>query len=209
MSEGISCQVLNEELQPLTFNVEWMGVLNYALANSRLPFVDKIVLTNNTEEAMENIKVNIDFEYNFIEKWENYVPRLESGESMILNPSLRIHAKEIFELTEVVHDQLTIQVEQEEMGLSESITDRFAVLPMDQWTGTQFFPESIASFVMPNLPEVIQLQQRAAQILKELTGDVSFSGYQQGDKNHVRQQMAAIYSAIYEQNNYEIGRAHV
>ena len=200
MSEGISCQVLDEELQPLTFNVEWMGGLNYALANSRLPFVDKIVLTNNTEEAMENIKVNIDFEYNFIEKWENYVPRLESGESMILNPSLRIHAKEIFELTEVVHDQLTIQVEQEEMSLSESITDRFAVLPMDQWTGTQFFPESIASFVMPNLPEVIQLQQRAAQILKELTGDVSFSGYQQGDKNHVRQQMAAIYSAIYEQN---------
>lgn len=74
------------------------------------------------------------------------------------------------------------------------------ILPTNQWSGSQIFPESIAGFVLPNIPQITTLQARATQILKEMSGRSSFEAYYAEDKNVVRQQLAAIYATIYEQN---------
>ncbi|KYP12934.1 DUF4011 domain-containing protein, partial [Flavihumibacter sp. CACIAM 22H1] len=59
-------------------------------------------------------------------------------------------------------------------------------------------PELLTAFSTPNHPEIPTIIRRAAHILGTWTDNPSFDAYQSKNPNRVRQQMAAIYEAIAE-----------
>ncbi len=75
-------------------------------------------------------------------------------------------------------------------------------LPMDQWQGSQFYPELICSYVTPNAPFVNKLLSIAAQNLVKNTKGAAMDGYA-SNREGVLAQIAAIYKAVVSQNiNY-------
>ena len=58
----------------------------------------------------------------------------------------------------------------------------------------------LTSFITPNHPNLIKIIARAAELLKEWTGDPSMDAYQTQDPNRVLNQAAAIFNAIKEEN---------
>lgn len=185
--------------QPYYYRVETLGILNYALAQSSLPLVSEIGFLNNQQEEIKGLKIEIEFDYDFVKPAHFVVDKIESGKSYELKPEFEISSRKIFELSELVKDKMTIRFILNEIELFKDIKDLY-VFPLNQWSGTSLLPESLAAFVTPNIPVVKHIQQRASQILGEMTGSSSIDGYQSQDKNRVRMMMASIFAAIAELN---------
>lgn len=186
------------------FQMDWIGVLSYAFSSASFPLIDFCKFINNTNQCLEDVKINFNFQFNYIENHELVMDKIEPGSHFEFKPKLKILAKELFDLNEGINECLEVEILEGKNRIFIESYD-FPILPMNQWSGTDIFPESLASFVMPNIPEINALQGRAAQLLKEKTGESSFTGYLTGDKNVARQQMAAMYATLYEQNiNYSV-----
>lgn len=183
------------------FDVRVMGtnLLYYSLIQLGIPLIESIVIDNNSEEDIHDIKINIEFEYDFVDNMEIEIGTIKKESFAECTVPLVYHARKIFELTEKIVDKVKITVLKGE-EVVEVISTNINVLPPNQWSGSRLFPATIASFVMPNLPEISHIVSRAAIILKEKTGNPSFDGYLSEDKNRVLAQLSAIYAAIYEQN---------
>lgn len=184
--------------QPYPTNIDWIGALNYAFAQSSVPFIGNLSLINNTLEDLSNIKITIDFSFDFIENYEKDIEIIKSATVFEIVPELKISAKKLFEITESIFDKMKIKIVSADETIFETEYE-FPVFPMNQWSGSTIFPESIATFVTPNIPQVTALQKRVSQILKAKTDDSAITGYLMNDKNRVREIMAAIYATICEE----------
>ena len=63
----------------------------------------------------------------------------------------------------------------------------------------QYIPEMLAAFITPNHAVLTPIIKRAAAILEQWTGTPSLDEYQSRNPDRVRKQMAAIYTALTEQ----------
>ncbi|WP_124057938.1 DUF4011 domain-containing protein [Vaginisenegalia massiliensis] len=197
---------LTEKLLTTDFNnqfeidVNWIGILNYSLIQAKLPFINEIIIRNNSDMDIQETELSLDFEFEHIESQKINIPKISEGKEYRLDPKLIFRAKKVFELTETIMDCLRITWTDSEGTQLAQKSLQFDVLPMNQWTGSKIFPESLASFVQPNTPQIINLQKRASQLLKKRTGSSAFTGYLTDNKTEILNQLAAIYGAIYEQN---------
>lgn len=195
--------------RPYLVHIGWVGFLSYAFTQSKLPLVYDFSFMNNSSEAINNLHLSITFDFDFLDPVNMNFTEIPSGKFVEIKPSFRIYAKRLFELTESCQDHMTIKFEADDEVLFEE-TLNLPIFAMNQWSGAGLFPESIASFSLPNVPAVTSLQSRAAQMLKRISGQTAFTSYYDDDKNVVRQQMAAIYATIYEQNiNYAVSPANI
>lgn len=65
--------------------------------------------------------------------------------------------------------------------------------------GLNVLPEMLAAFITPNHAVISPVIKRAATILEQWTGNPSLDEYQSRNPDRVRKQMAAVYTAITEQ----------
>lgn len=194
--------------------IDWVGILNYSLVQSQISMIDSIYVGNNTKTVLKHLTLSIRFDESFIEGYERTIDELEAGKGVEWTPKLNLFGKKVFDLTEMVNDQMHIQLLDEEKNVLAERTWNIPVVPLNSWSGNRLYPQSLAAFVMPNIPQVTALQKRASQILMEKTGSPAFTAYYSESKTAVMDQMAAIYAAIYEQNisyavappSFEIGQ---
>lgn len=193
-------ELMDENLEnPYIYRMEWMGALNYAFAQSSLPLIFSISFLNNTSETIEDFGIHISFSFDFIESFEQRFESLESSKILEIKPDFKVFSRKLFDLSEAVIDRMRVEIFQKDKLLVAQEYE-LPVFPMNKWSGMELFPESLACFVTPNIPQIAQIQMRASQILQKLSGDASISGYTTHDKNRVRQIMAAVYAAVSEQD---------
>src|SRR5690606_35017184 len=68
--------------------------------------------------------------------------------------------------------------------------------PETVWLGQQAPLELLVSHISPNSAAVQQINRKASEILKTLSGNSALNGYQSKDKERVYQIAQAIYQAI-------------
>lgn len=191
-------KLMDESLEkPYIWRIDYIGVLNYAFAQSSIPLISEFEILNNTIENLNNVNISISFEFDYIQDYSLNIEEIPAGKSIEVNPILSISSRKLFELTEFVMDEMRIKVTfGDEVFIDE--VKKLPIFPMNQWSGVNCFPESLASFVTPNIPQVIELQYRVGQILEKNTGNPSIDGYLSNSKNRVREIMAAIFATITE-----------
>ncbi|MDE6423367.1 MAG: transglutaminase-like domain-containing protein, partial [Muribaculaceae bacterium] len=199
----------------VNISAEYIKTANYALFHNRIPICQAIMITNTSDNPIENLQVTCS---------GKYITRYETGLIAIINPGETVRlspfnvipdAAKLASLTERVVTEFTIKaiVKNENTGNSSNESDisdshdtttvgelvcELELMPFDHWTGITILPQTIASFITPNHPAINNIVVRSAEILKQLTGSSSFNEYQTGDNNDVRQQVPAIFSALHE-----------
>ena len=191
--------VFPELEEEFIIDVNTLGILSYTFNKNKFNIIENVRLLNNSSEKLMDLKITVDFQFDYISNFSKTIDIIESGESIDFVPEFDVSYRELFDLTETIIDNMTIIVSNNKDEIIKEKSFEFRLLPTNYWAGG-LYPESIASFVMPNIPSVSNLLKRVSQILEETTGSSAITGYQSGDKNIVRQQLAAVYSAIYEQN---------
>lgn len=186
--------------EKLSIDMNVIPVINYALQQNDLSFVQAITFNNKSENDLENIEVRISSDPEFVAPFNLMVEYIPKGKNFVLrNVPIRLNATFLAGLTERVKGTLTVSAFKEDnLIVTESVD--VTALAFDEWHGYGYYPELLTSFVTPNHPEIVKIIARASEILKGWTGDPSMDAYQTQDPNRVLNQAAAIFNAIKDEN---------
>ena len=190
----------NTVVKKISVGGNFTGTINFAMQQNYVPIIRNLVITNETEELMENLVIKVSFSPDFAKEYSYDIPKLEAGEAVEISP-VRISLKSefLFALTEKMVGSMTVVISQGEEVLYEN-ENSIELLALDQWSGLNIMPEIIAAYVTPNNPKIPAIIRDASDILSSWTGNSSFTAYQTRNANNVKLQMAAIYAALQKQN---------
>ncbi|MCR4640280.1 DUF4011 domain-containing protein, partial [Ruminococcus sp.] len=184
----------------ITFGGNMTAQINFAMQQNYVPVFRNMVMTNNTDEELKNVRLRISFEPEFAKVFESVPVDLKPSQPVEISPvNIILLSDFLFSLTEKLVGSVTIQAFIGDEVISEE-SRSIELLAYDQWSGINFMPETAAAFVAPNHPKVQEIVAAAGAYLKKWCGDPSFTGYQTKNPNIVKQQMGAIYAALQEKN---------
>lgn len=176
------------------------SVVNFSMQQNRIPVIQSLQLVNKTQSVLQNIVVDVLVKPNFAKPVQFKVENLGAEQSVDLDgKQLRLEPDYFMAITERVTGYLGISVKVNGVDDIRLVRD-LDVLAYNEWSGLQVAPELVASFVTPNHPFIAKVQRRAAEKMKEWTGNSAMCGYQRQSENDVRKQMAAIFAALEEQS---------
>lgn len=176
------------------------NTFNFAMQQNYIPLIRSITLHNSGVSSYENVTVRAEFEPEFAKSYEYTAGTLEAGKSAEISPvKLTISTDLLFSLTEKTVGSIHLSAYSGEELLSETDIP-VDILAYDEWSGSDIMPELVSAFTAPNHPRVGEVLSKASVYMQKWTDSPSFSGYQSGDPNVVKQQAAAVYAALQEEN---------
>jgi len=178
----------------------YIPVINFAMQQNRVSVIRQLSIENLTEEVLKDIKITLIIEPDFgttIPIILEVIPAKEiiRLEAFKFNWSINHFAQ----MTERVAGNFTLEV----FEGTESVWQQsypIDILAYDEWGGLTVLPEMLSAFITPNHPAIVPIIKRAAIILEQWTGSSALDEYQRRNPDRVRKQMAAVYTAITEQN---------
>lgn len=178
-------------------NADYLKTANYALFHNRIPICQSVEITNTSEEAIENVTVTCSGEF-VADYTTDIISRIDPGETVRITPfSISPDSSKLAALTERVVSNFKLTAKSGDETIGEETYD-LELMPYDHWTGIRILPQTIVSFIAPNHPSINSLVIKSAAKLKEIAGSSAFSGYQSGNINDVRQQVAAVFAALHD-----------
>lgn len=177
----------------------YLPVINFALQQNRVSVIRLFTIENISGKTLHNIQVWLEAEPAFAETVPYRIEEISANEIVRINDLKPNLSTDFFiRLTERLAGHLFLKIAIEETILFQE-TYPIDILAFDQWSGVSVLPEMLSAFVTPNHPAIRSIQKRAADILEQLTGSSALDEYQSRNPNRVKSQMAAVYTAIAEQ----------
>lgn len=186
--------------EQIRMDVSAVSVINYSLQQNNLQTIQSIIIHNNSDNAIEDAEIRISADTDIILPLSipvDYIPENMSYE--VKDLPLSLNAEFLVRITEKLKGRLIVELLKNDDVITEESVE-ITVLAFDEWHGYLYYPELLTSFVTPNHPILAKIIARAAELLKDWTGDPSMDAYQTQDPNRVLNQSAAIFGAIKEEN---------
>ena len=190
---------MNERLDKVKVQCDYLPLINFAIQQNGASIIHQLSIENTTPAPLKDIQVQITTEPTFGNAAPIAVAQIPPNESICLSSfNLTLSSNYFTQLTERLSGNLKIEITSE----AESVfcqTYPIDILAYDQWGGLNVLPEMLAAFITPNHTAIVPIIKRAASILGQWTDNPSLDEYQSRTPDRVRKQMAAIYTAITEQ----------
>lgn len=190
---------MDERLDKVKVQCDYLPLINFAIQQNGASIIHQLSIENTTPAPLKDIQVQITTEPTFGNAAPIAVAQIPPNESIGLSSfNLTLSANYFTQLTERLSGNLKIEITSE----AESVfcqTYPIDILAYDQWGGLNVLPEMLAAFITPNHTAIVPIIKRAASILGQWTDNPSLDEYQSRTPDRVRKQMAAIYTAITEQ----------
>ncbi|MDE6310791.1 MAG: DUF4011 domain-containing protein [Muribaculaceae bacterium] len=183
-------------MNTVKLSVDYLKTANYALFHNRMPVCRSLEITNESEQALTDVKITCAGDY--IRKYDSSViASINPGETIRVERfEISPDAQKLAELTERVVTDFTLTV----TAAGEPVLEEryeIELMPYDHWLGTDILPQTLVSFITPNHPAISDLLVKTAAELKKITGSSVITAYQKGNVNDVRAQVAALFAALH------------
>lgn len=190
---------MDERFDKVKVQCDYLPLINFGIQQNGASVIHQLSIENKTPALLKDIQVQITTEPTFGNAAPIAVAQIPSNESICLSSfNLTLSANYFTQLTERLSGNLKIEITSE----AESVfcqTYPIDILAYDQWGGLNVLPEMLAAFITPNHTAIVPIIKRTASILGQWTDNPSLDEYQSRTPDRVRKQMAAIYTAITEQ----------
>ena len=185
--------------ESVSLSVSAQQFYGYADYYNRVPLFPVLQLTNNGGEAAEGLEVVIEGSDGFL------LPFAKQLEEVPFESTVEIAAQNIVsplyltELASVTPVSVRVKVLHGKDTVAES-SMQVTVLPFDYWSGRSGNAELLACFVRPKVADCLRILEEAGKQLQKWNVPCEWRGYQEGDKNKIRQLCAALFAAIKRQS---------
>lgn len=189
--------------QVLQVDFTYSQLINFSLHQNHVPMIRKLIISNQTENDLNDLDVQLSFEPEFALPFASKVSMIQAGESFQLRNidfkpvDLKLSARYLSGVTERVSGSISMVITREGQILYQNDFS-VDVLAFDQWQGISILPEMVSTFITPNNPYISGIIVRAAEILNGWTGSPSLDEYQSRNPDRVKKQMAAVFESIRE-----------
>lgn len=189
---------MNAEVNGMNVEFVYLPVINFAMQQNRVSLIRRFSIENTTEEPLKDVRIRLIAEPGFADSEVYPVEVIPVGENIQLSSfKLNLSTGFFTQLTERITGHFILEITVGDEPVFKQVYP-IDILAFDQWGGITVLPEMLSSFITPNHPAIIPIIQRASVVLEKWTGNPSLNNYQSRNPNRVRQQMAAIYTAISE-----------
>ncbi|GAB6122509.1 DUF3320 domain-containing protein [Dysgonomonas termitidis] len=190
---------MENEQSKLNIEFSYLPVVNFAIQQNRVSVIRDFSIENQTEEVLKDLKIELTVDPEFTTMIPISIEAINPKEKIrVETPKLNLSANYFAQLTERISGDLSLKIYSKGELLFEEKYP-INVLAYDQWGGIAILPEMLSAFVTPNHPATLPIIKRAATILEHWTDNPSLDEYQSRNPDRVQKQMAAIYTAIAEQ----------
>ena len=173
------------------------SAINYAFQQNAIPVVKELRFQNDGTPR-KDVVIRVSTEPAFAAPAEIRIQSIDAlGEFRVAPLDLKLSHDFLASLNERIAGWLKVQVLVGETVVCER-TEAVSLLARNEWCGLVALPEILAAFILPNDPAVMPILGRAAELLRESTGQASLNGYQDKNRQRAWEQVAAIYKAIAE-----------
>lgn len=170
----------------ITVSGEINGSINFAMQQNYVPLIRNLVVSNNSGDIQNNLKIRITFEPDFAKEFIYDIGSIEPSCSVEISPvNIILSTEFLFSLTEKMVGTILIELLQNDNRIF-SYNDTVELLAYDEWNGLLIMPEIITAFVTPNHPLISEVLSRASAFLREWNKLPSFTGYQTNNPNNVK-----------------------
>lgn len=191
---------MNELLNKVKIEFTYLPVISFAMQQNRVMVIRQLSVENLTQETLKEVKICITTEPDFGNVTPIVIESLAAGATVRIDSfNINLSTDYFAQSTERSAGSFIVEL----FSGDESVFRQaypIDILAYDQWSGISILPEMLAAFVTPNHTALTPIIKRAATILEQWTGSPSLDEYQSRNPDRVKKQMAAIYTAIAEQN---------
>lgn len=196
----------------LELSVEYSGVANFALQQNSIPMFSTLSLTNGGTTTLQDIEIRIssdetpqpqaasDDEMQIVTKdgWSVRLSELKADETWTEhNVQIDFPTAILARLDERTEIELKVElcVKDGEVASSKLQVE---CLAYNEWHGGSPHEQSLAAFVLPNHPAMLEIIDRMRTMLERWRVGASLSGYQSGDRVQVKNVAASVFGALQE-----------
>ena len=186
--------------ETISVNFVYLPTINFAMQQNRVDLIRQLSITNGSDKILNNVKVSLLAEPEFAAVDPYMIEAIPPNETIrVESLNMNLSANYFAQLTERMAGHFTLKISVDD-AILYSQTYPVDILAYDQWGGITSLPEMLSAFITPNHPAIVPIVKRAAIILEQWTGNTALDEYQSRNPDRVQKQMAAIYTAISEQN---------
>ena len=190
---------MDERLDKVKVQCDYLPLINFAMQQNGASIIHQISIENTTHAPLKDVQVQITTEPAFGNSVPTVIEAIPANDRVCLQTfNLTLSTNYFTQLTERLSGSLKVEITSETKAIF-SQTYPIDILAYDQWGGLNVLPEMLAAFITPNHAVISPVIKRAATILEQWTGNPSLDEYQSRNPDRVRKQMAAVYTAITEQ----------
>lgn len=184
----------------VTIDLEHLDVVSHPMAHNEIAVVRSITVVSDGDAGPTvpgaRVEVSISDSDGVLTEPCEVAADLAPGQPVtITDPPLRLDVGQLNQVREQRPATLLVTVHAGETVLGE-VRRPVRILAAQQWLATppQLAAELLASFVMPNAPEITALMHRVAERLRTTTDDDALNGYQAGPRR-----VDAMVTAIFDE----------
>ena len=177
--------------------VETAAKLNFACHQSAFfTLIQDLRVQNDGAERMENMVLSLSADPPFLEPKRWPLDRLEP-ESLVAvgKRDVDLDGDFLLQLVDSVRGTVIIRLERGTEVLGE-VRKPVELLARNEWGGTEYMPELLAAFSMPNDPAIDRILHTASLLLRQAGKPDALKGYECGSRERVWEMVSAIYTAI-------------
>lgn len=186
---------LNSSSLQLHFDIA--SKLNFACHQNSFPVLRNLQIENSSQtEGYSLLKISIESNPGFLKPKSWNIDHIGPARTItITDRDVQLYGGFLLNLTESLRATVTLRVEDAEKQLLEENIS-VELLSYNEWGGTGFMPELLASFSVPNDPVVDKILKGASDILRKAGKRDTLEGYQSKSRERVWEIVSAIYSSI-------------
>ena len=178
----------------ISAELTYISHCSIVLQQNNVKILRELKLKNSSGAPLERLHISITSSPALTIPFDFDVARLD--EELSLNDlDLRLDYDSLAALTDAVNGTLTLTISQDGNTLLSEEHPITGHAP-DQWLGQGIIPETLASFVCPNMEATGAIMTLVANELQKTTGDSSISGYNDG-KQRAYEIVKATFNAIH------------
>ena len=176
------------------------GVISYARCQNGMKAVNRVVITNISDNLLAGLVLSIETDPEVILAKTIHLGDIKAkGKVTFDDIRTDLSVQYLADLTEIQQGNIRITVSDSKGEIPPvAVSYPVTILPYDQWEGMKKAGELLASYCVPNHPEVKTLIVSASEKMRTWTGNGTMDGYHSGKADRVKKQAAAIFDAIKE-----------
>ena len=141
----------------ISLEFQALEVFSLAIHNNDIPLIDEIVIKNDSDYNLKNLEVEVSSSPSFFAPFSVKIAELFSGRyTIVSNHDIDIDVTKIMYSSQPINADINVRVKN--MGEILAYTSKTVLLlPYDNISSVNVYPEVLSSFVTPNQEEIVKL----------------------------------------------------
>lgn len=186
--------------ETIKLHAEISRKINFAGHQNDFPLVQDLRIENlQKDKRLENVIITMTSNPAFLKprSWE--ISRIEP-ESVMTIPAFDrqviLNGQFLLNLSEMIRGEVTFTVSIADEVITKKDISNLQLLAYNEWGGTDYMPEMLAAFVVPNDPSIDRIINSASLVLRKAGKDDRMNGYSSKSRERVWEMVSAIYTAV-------------